>query len=82
MILRIYVLLSLQVLISFTLSASTLGIHTTYANQFHPAEVVPISRIVGPLALIPVYSRIINKDLWISVSFDHVSTVSISIVNV
>ncbi|KAF8223670.1 hypothetical protein L208DRAFT_1426005 [Tricholoma matsutake] len=47
------------------LYASTLGIHTTYTNQFHPAKVVPISRII------------INKDLWISVSFDHVCTVSI-----
>lgn len=56
-------------------SASTLGIHTTYADQFDPPEIIPISKIDSPLALIPIHSQRIQKDLWVSVSFDHVSTI-------
>ncbi|KAG2335647.1 hypothetical protein BDR05DRAFT_898020, partial [Suillus weaverae] len=54
------------------LNASTLGIHVSYA-ELGPQEVIPVSRIECPLALIPVYSNIIKKDLWITISFDHVS---------
>ncbi|KAG1774897.1 hypothetical protein EV702DRAFT_1237500 [Suillus placidus] len=50
---------------------STLGIHVSYANEFGPYEIIPISNIECPLALIPVHSAIIKKDLWIAVSFDH-----------
>lgn len=53
-------------------SEHPLGIHTSYANEFLPHEVVPVSRIVCPLVLIPVHSNIIKKNLWVSVSFDHV----------
>ncbi|KAG0698529.1 hypothetical protein DFH29DRAFT_877950 [Suillus ampliporus] len=54
------------------LNASTLGIHVSYA-ELGPQEVIPVSWIECPLALIPVYSNIIKKDLWITISFDHVS---------
>jgi hypothetical protein len=53
-------------------SESTLGIHTAYANEYHPYEMIPISRISSPLALISAYSNVVKKALWISVSFDHV----------
>ncbi|KAF9461453.1 hypothetical protein BDZ94DRAFT_1310595 [Collybia nuda] len=56
------------------LYASTLGIHTTYANEFDAPEVVSISKIDSPLALILVHSRVLQKDLCISVSFDHVGS--------
>ncbi|KAG1736440.1 uncharacterized protein EDB91DRAFT_1250062 [Suillus paluster] len=52
------------------LNASTLGIHVSYA-ELGPQEVIPVSWIECPLALIPVYSNIIKKDLWITISFDH-----------
>ncbi|KAG2757569.1 hypothetical protein P692DRAFT_20711205 [Suillus brevipes Sb2] len=54
------------------LYASTLGIHISY-TELGPQEVVPVSRIECPLALIPVHSNVLKKDLWITVSFDHVS---------
>lgn len=57
---------------SSVFSASTLGIHVSY-TELGPQEVIPVSRIECPLALIPVYSNIIKKDLWITISFDHVS---------
>lgn len=44
----------------------------SYADLFSPHEVVPASDIDSPLALIPVHAASINRDLWISVSFDHV----------
>ncbi|KAG1888658.1 hypothetical protein F4604DRAFT_1877216 [Suillus subluteus] len=50
---------------------STLRIHVSYANEFGPYEIIPVSNIKCPLALIPVHSAIIKKDLWIAVSFDH-----------
>ncbi|KAG2061047.1 hypothetical protein BDR06DRAFT_993204 [Suillus hirtellus] len=52
------------------LYTSTLGIHVSY-TELGPQEVVPVSRIECPLALIPVHSNILKKDLWITVSFDH-----------
>ncbi|KAG1734538.1 hypothetical protein EDD22DRAFT_1011418 [Suillus occidentalis] len=59
-------------LMPWALYESTLGIHTSYANNYHPYEIIPVSRIASPLALIPVHSNIVKKHLWISVSFDHV----------
>ncbi|KAG1749066.1 uncharacterized protein EDB91DRAFT_1244855 [Suillus paluster] len=50
--------------------ASTLGIHVSY-TELGPQEVVPVSQIECPLALIPVHSNVLKKDLWITVSFDH-----------
>ncbi|KAG2346616.1 hypothetical protein BDR05DRAFT_974579 [Suillus weaverae] len=55
----------------WTRYGSTLGIHISYANEFGPYEIIPVSNIECPLALIPVHSAIIKKDLWIAVSFDH-----------
>ncbi|KAG1737091.1 uncharacterized protein EDB91DRAFT_1249738 [Suillus paluster] len=52
------------------LNASTLSIHVSYA-ELGPQEVIPVSWIKCPLALIPVYSNIIKKDLWITILFDH-----------
>ncbi|KAF5384411.1 hypothetical protein D9615_003304 [Tricholomella constricta] len=46
------------------LYASTLGIYTTYANQFDQPEVIPISRIDSALAKIPIHSNVIGQDLW------------------
>jgi len=57
----------------FLVSASILGIHVSYANEFHDYEVVPVSVIDAPLTLIPIHSNIIHRDLWVSISFDHVS---------
>ncbi|KAG1725027.1 hypothetical protein EDB19DRAFT_1897829 [Suillus lakei] len=55
----------------WTRYGSTLGIHVSYANEFGPYKIIPISNIECPLALIPVHLAIIKKDLWIAVSFDH-----------
>ncbi|KAG2092682.1 hypothetical protein BD769DRAFT_1631822 [Suillus cothurnatus] len=52
------------------LYASTLGIHVSY-TELGPQEVVPVSWIECPLALIPVHLNVLKKDLWITVSFDH-----------
>ncbi|KAL0948125.1 hypothetical protein HGRIS_010742 [Hohenbuehelia grisea] len=52
------------------LFASTLGIHTSYANEFCAYEVIPVAKIDSPLALIPIRSSRIQRDLWVSVSFD------------
>jgi hypothetical protein len=56
-------------------SSSVLGIHVSYANAFHPMEIIPCSSIDCPLALVPVYLNTISRDIWIAVSFDHVSFV-------
>ncbi|KII86134.1 hypothetical protein PLICRDRAFT_115269 [Plicaturopsis crispa FD-325 SS-3] len=56
--------------------ASTLGIHVSYAERFHPHEMIPVSIIEGPLALVPIHSERIHQDLWVSISFDHVCTSS------
>ncbi|KAF9455543.1 hypothetical protein BDZ94DRAFT_1179759, partial [Collybia nuda] len=53
--------------------ASLLGIHVSYANAFEELEVIPISAVDAPLALIPIHSRKIHQDLWVSGSFDHVN---------
>lgn len=34
-----------------------LGIQVSYADQFHPQEVIPTSRIAAPLRLAQVYSH-------------------------
>ncbi|RXW19193.1 hypothetical protein EST38_g6659 [Candolleomyces aberdarensis] len=57
----------------WNLFASVLGIYTSYAEQYHPPEIIPASDIDCPLALIPAKHFSTNVDLWISVSFDHVS---------
>ncbi|KAG1736380.1 hypothetical protein EDD22DRAFT_982388 [Suillus occidentalis] len=44
------------------LYASTLGIHVSYM-ELGPQEMVPVSWIECPLALIPVHSNILKKDL-------------------
>lgn len=56
-----------------TFSASTLGIHITYANEFDEPEIIPVSQIDSTLATIPFRSQILNCDLWAHVSFDRVS---------
>ncbi|KAG1854527.1 hypothetical protein F4604DRAFT_1932794 [Suillus subluteus] len=61
-------------LMPWALYESTLGIHTSYMDEYHPYEIIPVSRIVCPLALIPAYSNIVGKKLWIAVSFDHAGT--------
>jgi hypothetical protein len=54
-------------------SSSILGIHASFANDFHDHEIIAASAISCPLALIPVHFQTIQRDVWISVSFDHVS---------
>jgi hypothetical protein len=58
-------------------SSSVLSIHVSYANIFHLLEIIPCSTIDCPLALIPVYLNTIRRDIWISVSFDRISSLSI-----
>jgi hypothetical protein len=58
---------------STSYSAAILGIQVVNSNLFEDYEVVPISRIDCPLALIPIHSRLIQRDLWVCVSFDHVN---------
>ncbi|KAG1888094.1 hypothetical protein F4604DRAFT_1916005 [Suillus subluteus] len=65
-------------LMPWALYESTLGIHTSYSNEYHPYEIIPVSRIASPLALIPVYSNVIKKSLWIAVLFDHVQDLVMS----
>ncbi|KAG1794952.1 uncharacterized protein BJ212DRAFT_1528927 [Suillus subaureus] len=62
------------------LYASTLGIHVPY-TELGPQEVVPVSRIKCPLALISVHLNVLKKDLWITVSFDHVSLQTVLLYN-
>jgi len=53
-------------------SSATLGIYVSYANGFHPLEVISTEQIAAPVGLIEVQSRIARRNLWISISFDHV----------
>lgn len=48
------------------------GIHVSYANSFSGYEIIKASEIDCPLALLPIHSNQIQRDLWVSVSFDHV----------
>ncbi|KAG6807272.1 hypothetical protein H0H92_008169, partial [Tricholoma furcatifolium] len=50
--------------------STVLGIHTAYADEFEAPEIIPVSSFDSSLAKIPVHSQIINRDLWILVSFD------------
>ncbi|KAH9940309.1 hypothetical protein B0H21DRAFT_697685, partial [Amylocystis lapponica] len=54
------------------LYASTLGIHVSYAGDLGDYEIIPVSRIDAPLALIPVLLTTLQREIWISISFDHV----------
>lgn len=56
-------------------SCSILGIHVSYAELFHDAEVIPVTQFDAPLALIPIHSDAIDKDLWITISLDRVNVV-------
>ncbi|KAK7453212.1 hypothetical protein VKT23_011893 [Stygiomarasmius scandens] len=53
------------------LHANVLGIHISYAESYGDYEVIPASSIQCPLALIPVYSNVIQCELWI---FDYDAT--------
>lgn len=53
-------------------SATVLGIYTSYADAFHEVEIINVDELDSPLALIPARHQSTGKDLWISVSFDHV----------
>ncbi|KIJ07324.1 hypothetical protein PAXINDRAFT_182502 [Paxillus involutus ATCC 200175] len=55
------------------LYAADLGYYLSYANTFHNIEIIPSSTIASPVAIVPAYSQVIKKDVWISVSFDRVS---------
>jgi hypothetical protein len=52
------------------ISADLLGIYVSYADVYHVPEIIPITRIDSPLALIPIYSQVIRHKLWVTVSFD------------
>ncbi|KAF8837311.1 hypothetical protein BDN67DRAFT_991807 [Paxillus ammoniavirescens] len=52
------------------LYAADLGYYLSYANTFHNIEIIPSSTIASPVAIVPAYSQVIKKDVWISVSFD------------
>ncbi|KAJ8074365.1 hypothetical protein PM082_015265 [Marasmius tenuissimus] len=53
------------------LYADTLGINVSYAHKFGALVIIPASAIEAPVALIPVRSNFVHKDLWITVSYDH-----------
>ncbi|KAE9404131.1 hypothetical protein BT96DRAFT_989625 [Gymnopus androsaceus JB14] len=53
------------------LYATVLGIYTSFANDLGPLEIISASDIDCPLALIPVSHFMTQRNLWISVSFDH-----------
>ena len=53
-------------------SSSTLGIQVSYADRFHPQEVIPTSRITASLGLAQVDSHLLQEKIWIMISFDHV----------
>ncbi|KAF6762530.1 hypothetical protein DFP72DRAFT_987053 [Ephemerocybe angulata] len=55
------------------LFASILGIHASYADEFHDVEILSASALDSPLALIPVKHYTMKRDLWISVLLDHVA---------
>lgn len=53
-------------------SAEELGIYNCYAERFQDLELVSPSALEAPLAVVPVHSRRIEKDLWIAISMDRV----------
>ncbi|KZT25039.1 hypothetical protein NEOLEDRAFT_1156520 [Neolentinus lepideus HHB14362 ss-1] len=53
------------------LYASTLGIYVTYAETFADYEVISMDRVNAPMALIPIFSRLIEQELFVCISFDH-----------
>ncbi|KAJ8693146.1 hypothetical protein PTI98_010388 [Pleurotus ostreatus] len=54
--------------------SSTLGIHTSYHDEFWGLEVISAAQIDAPLAMVSVYSSVIERQLSIAISFDHAGT--------
>ncbi|KAL0056601.1 hypothetical protein AAF712_016795 [Marasmius tenuissimus] len=54
--------------------ADILGINVSYAGKLDPLAIISASSIEAPVALIPVFSNVIQQELWITISFDHVRT--------
>ncbi|KZT22551.1 hypothetical protein NEOLEDRAFT_1157685 [Neolentinus lepideus HHB14362 ss-1] len=53
------------------LYASTLRIYVTYAETFADYEVISVDRVDAPMVLIPIFSRLIEQELFVCISFDH-----------
>lgn len=54
--------------------SSILGIHTSFADEYHEPEVISAAAIDSPLALIRVKHLTSRRELAIAISFDHVAT--------
>lgn len=48
--------------------------YTAYQEKYLPVEVIPTSRFVAPVALVPVTLKSNGLKIWIVHSFDRVST--------
>jgi hypothetical protein len=55
----------------FSLRASDLGVESWYAEDLGDLKVVPLERLTGHLILAPITVR--ERDIWITVPYDHVS---------
>lgn len=53
-------------------SAEVLGVHTLYAQDYHGYQIVSAADIGCPWARIEARLQVLNRELWICVSFDHV----------
>ncbi|EAU82786.2 hypothetical protein CC1G_10905 [Coprinopsis cinerea okayama7 len=61
------------ILVPWRAFASLLGIYTSVANKYIKYEVIPATSIDCALALVPIPFND-GRELWVSVSFDRVST--------
>jgi hypothetical protein len=59
-------------------SAIDLATYVTYRTLSDNWEIIPSKAIGCPLTLIPIHSRAVNRDLWVSVSYDRVSFFTLS----
>ena len=54
-------------------SSTIIGISVSYADEFNPLEIIPVSSIVSPLALVSCHSHQLDRHLWFAISLDRVS---------
>jgi hypothetical protein len=59
-------------------SAIDLATYVTYRTISDNWEIIPSKAIGCPLTLIPIHSRVVNRELWVSVSYDRVGLFKLS----
>ena len=53
-------------------SAVDLATYLSYAKVSEEWEVIPLTSLACPVTVVPFHSRVVDEDLWVSVSFDRV----------